>query len=127
MKTLLIFVSFLIFQSGCDSTTETSPSSLANVFQVHLQWQFSKTPVTVFIDNSVIFSDTVSSSPMVGVAKIVPTKIVNGYHALRVTVLNSISKDTSFIVQDTLYIGVQYTKRDSLIEYYFTRKPFLYD
>ena len=106
---------------------ETTPSSLANVFQVHLQWQFSKTPVTVYIDNSVIFSDTVTSSPMVGVAKIIPAKIANGYHALRVTVLNSISKDTSFIVQDTLYIGVQYNKPNSLIEYYFTRKQFLYD
>lgn len=138
MKKTISIMTFLVSclllsQFGCDGLTgntemkETAQGNPAKVFEVHLQWVFSQTPVKVFIDNSQLFSDTVSSSSVVGVAKIIPVSITNGLHSLRVALSNSLTKDTLFTIQDTMYIGVKYNKQNSQIEYSFTRMRFLYD
>ncbi len=125
----IMFVLFIIiiFLLACDTTTETSQANMAKVFQIHLQSGFAQTPVTITIDNSQIYADIISTSALSGAAAIVPVQVTNGTHLLRVTVSNSISKDTSFTIQDTLYIGVNYNSQNSQIDYYFTRKGFLYD
>ena len=133
MKTQnIIIVSSLIvilmFQLGCaTNTTEAQPSNTANEFQVHLQAWYAQTPVTVAIDNVQAFADTISTGSIIGVAAIVSPKVTNGTHSLRVTIANSISKDTTFTIQDTLYISANYNSQNSQITYYFTRNRFLYD
>jgi hypothetical protein len=127
LKIMFVLFIIMIFQLACNTTTETSPANMAKVFQIHLQSGFAQTPVTITIDNSQIFSDIISTSALSGVAAIVPAQVTNGTHFLRVTVSNSVSKDTTFTIQDTLYIGVNYSSQNSQINYYFTRKGFLYD
>ncbi len=123
----VFFVAFIsLVHFACNTATETGPATLAKVCEIHLQWAFNQTPVTVFVDNAQVFSGTVSSSPIVGVAEIVPVDVINGLHFLRVTVSNTVSKDSSFTVQDTLFIGVTYSQQDSHIGYYYTRNRFGY-
>lgn len=123
------FVLFILAISlpACNNSTEPSPASMAKVFQIHLQSEYADTPVIVYVDSSQIFYDTVSTGQILGVAKVITEQIANGTHSLRITIPNSASKDTTFTVIDTLFIGVGYDKQLSRIQYYFTRTRFIYD
>ncbi len=120
-----------MLQPACHTTTEVSSPDLANVCQIHLQAWFSQSSVTVTIDNSRVFAGYVSTGAVLGYAAILPVQVTKGTHGLNVTVFNSLSslasKDTTFTVADTLYIGVNYDNTTSQIKYYFSRRPFLYD
>ncbi len=125
---LISSVIFLLsIQFGCQTSTESGPAVWAKACQIHLRSSFSNTPVTVTLDNAQVFSDTVSTNQNIGYARKIPVQVINGTHFLRVTVSQTIAKDTSFTVQDTLYIGVYFTETDSAIEYYFSREQFVYD
>jgi hypothetical protein len=118
----------MMFQLGCDTnTTGAQPTGMANEFQIHLQTWYAQTPVIVAIDNVQVFSDTISTGSIIGIAAVVSPKVTNGTHSLRVTIANAISKDTTFTIQDTLYISANYNSQNSQIIYYFTRNRFLYD
>ncbi len=100
---------------------------MASVCQIHLRSEFDHVLVRVSVDNSQVFSDTATTNPVVSLANIIPIQVINGVHSLRVTVSNRFLKDSSFVVRDTLYIGVWYTRQDSLIELYYSRERFIYD
>lgn len=120
-----------MIQPACDTTTEVTSPDFANVCQIHLQAWFSQTSVTVTVDNSRLFTGYVSTGAILGYATILPVQVTKGTHGLNVTAYNSLSspasKDTTFTVADSLYIGVNYDSTTSQIRYYFTRRPFLYD
>ncbi len=117
----------LMLQPGCNTPNEIPPADIVNLCEVHLQGWFTQTPVTVSVDNSRLFAGNVSTSAILGVAAVIPVHVTKGTHALNVTVSNSISKDTTFTIADTLFIGVNYDSRTSHITYYFTRHRFIYD
>jgi hypothetical protein len=122
----LLALGLLAVQSGCNSSTEAPPATIAQVCQIHLQSGFSHTPVRVSIDFSQVFSDTVTSGIIAPVAAIIPVQVYNGTHLLNVTVPNSVSKDTMFTIADSLYIGVNYDATTPRITYHFQRLPFYY-
>jgi hypothetical protein len=112
---------------ACKHDATTAPQAIpATAFQIHLQSGFSNTPVNVYIDQSQVFADTISTGYILAVAVIIPVQINQGVHTFGVTIPNSVSKDTSFTISDSLYIGVNYNSAKSMISYHFQRNPFYY-
>jgi hypothetical protein len=127
MKHVLICCILVIVSFACKKDATTAPQAIpATVFQIHLQGWFSKTPVNVYIDQSQVFADTISTGYIIAVAAIIPVQINQGVHTLGVTIPNSVSKDTSFTISDSLYTGVNYNLEKAMISYHFQRKPFVY-
>lgn len=124
---IIIVLFFIVILVWSCTTNATEPTSSASVFQIHLQSWFDHTPVTVSIDHSQIYSDTISTGEIIGIAHMISYQITNGTHLLHVTVSDSISKDTVFTIQDTLYIGVNFNIQNSQINFYYSRYRFLYD
>ncbi len=128
IRILLYSLSMILaFQLGCDNAAETGPTTLAKMCEIHLQSWFSQTRVEVFVDHARLFGDTVSSNPIVGLSKVIPVQIANGPHSLRVVVSDTVSKDSSFTIQDTLFIGVSYDQKESQIYFFYSRDRFWYD
>jgi len=123
----LVFAIFILLEPACERPTETPPANIANLFEIHLQSAFYHTPARVFIDNSQVFADTVSTSPLLGIAARIPAQVGKGTHIITVNVFNSIAKDTTFTIVDTLFICVNYNTSTSQLTYYFTRRRPLYD
>jgi hypothetical protein len=122
----LLYVPVLLLQPACDSSTEALPPGLADVCAIHLQSGFFHAPVRVSVDFSQVFEDTVTTGLALAVAAVIPVQVFNGPHLLNVTVAGSVSKDTTFTIADTLYIGVNYDATTSRIAYSFRRMPFYY-
>lgn len=91
-----------------------------------MQAWFSHTPVKVALDHSQVSADIVTNDFVLAFAAILPARVFNGTHFLNVTVAESVSKDTTFTIADTLYIGVNYDATSSRITYAFQRQPFYY-
>lgn len=119
---LLLVISFY----NCNNNVDTTNQEIANIFEIHLQGGFSYTPVKVRVDYSQIFSDTVTTIPALEVADIIPAQIYKGTHSLSITVADSITNDTTFTINDTLYIGVNYSPTTFRITYNFRHLPFRY-
>jgi hypothetical protein len=113
-------------QLACDTSTDVPPPPLADVCQIHLGSWFSHTPVKVAVDNSQVFADTVTTGSVLAFAAIIPVQVSKGTHGLNVTIVGSVSKDTTFTIADTLYIGVNYNATSSRISYALQRQPFYY-
>jgi len=111
---------------SCTGATGPEPT-YAKSFQVHLQAWYSQTPVEVKIDNSKVFSGTISTGAVLGVAHVIPLRIPTGEHYMSVTVANSLMKDTSFTLSDSLYVGVGYDAVNPRITFLFQRERFAYD
>ncbi len=127
MRTLLCFFSLLAAGLACRHGVTSQPQSIAaDEFRIDLQWGFSNTPVVVFVDQNQVFTDTVWTLPFDPLAAIIPVQVNRGMHSLSVTIPKRVSKDTSFFIYDTLYIGVSYDSAKGLISYIFRRQPFGY-
>ncbi len=124
----VLFVAALAlnFFPSCENSTK-STSTLADLCEIHLQAWFSSTPVEVSVDYAQVFDDTVTTGDILAFAAIIPVRVSSGAHVLNVTVADSISKDTTFVIADSLYIGVNYNATTLRIEYVFQRQPFPYD
>jgi hypothetical protein len=122
----LIILLLLATLSTCNKSVEPVAQEPADLFRIDLQDGFSNTPVKIFIDNSLLFADTVTTNYVISLAAIIPAQITKGMHILRTTVDNSITKDTTFTIVDTLYIGVNYNANSLSISYHFQHSPFFY-
>jgi len=111
---------------SCNEATQPEPK-YAEVFQVHLQSYYSQTPVEVKIDNSEVFSGTISTGAVLGFARIVPLQVMPGVHSMSVNVAHALTKDTSFTLSDSLYVGVGYDAVNPRITFVFQRERFAYD
>lgn len=111
---------------SCNKATEPE-SPVADVFQIHLQAWFLQTPVEVKLDNAKVFFGAITTSELLGCALIIPLQVTPGKHSISVTVANSITKDTSFTLSDTLFVGVRFGVVDRRITYSFQKKTFRYD
>jgi len=111
---------------SCNEATQLEPT-YAEVFQVHLQSYYSQTPVEMKIDNSEVFSGTISTGAILGFAQLIPLQVMPGEHSMSVNVNHALTKDTSFSLGDTLYVGVEYDAVNSRITYLFQRERFVYD
>jgi hypothetical protein len=127
MKRRLCMLLLIITSFSCKrgETTQPQPTP-AKAFQVHLQSGFSDTPVTVSVDQTLVFADTVTTGFALAVAAIIPVEVNQGSHNLRVAIANILSKDTSFTISDSLYVGVSYDSARATINYRFQRNPFYY-
>jgi hypothetical protein len=122
---ILCTLAFIFFQCKHEVTTSPKPVP-ASVFRIDLQSGFSNTPVVVYVDQSQVFADTVSTNIAVSVAAIIPVQINQGIHTLGIVIPNSVSKDTSFLVPDSLYVGVGYSALKGTIDFIFWQRPFPY-
>jgi len=122
---ILCTLAFIFFQCKHEVTTSPKPVP-ASVFRIDLQDGFSNTPVVVYVDQSRVFADTVSTNIAVSVAAIIPVQINQGIHTLGIVIPNSVSKDTSFLVLDSLYVGVGYSALNGTIDFVFWQRPFPY-
>jgi len=122
----LILLLLVISLYSCNNNVDSTDQEIADLFQIHLQSWFSNTPVKVRVDYSQIFVDTVTTGSIIAVAAIIPVEIYRGTHFLSVTVADSITNDTTFSINDTLYIGVNYSSTTSRITYRFQQYPFGY-
>jgi hypothetical protein len=89
-----------------------------------LQAWFSDTPVKVAVDHSQVFADILTTHFILAFAAIIPVQVFNGTHFLSLTVAEAVSKDTTFTIADTLYIGVNSDATTPRITYHFQRWPF---
>ena len=127
MKLQFCLLALLVVSVSCSHNVTTQPQlTPAKAFAIHLQSWFSHTPVVVFVDESQVFADTVSTGYAVAVAAIIPVQIDQGAHLLTVTVPNQVSKDTLFTIYDTLYAAVYYDSARASIDYHFQRNRFVY-
>ena len=119
----LIIMMFLI--SGC---TSTDPNEvLKHDIEIHLQSWYSNTPVEVYLDDSLILSDTVSTGYILAFASIIPMTISEGTHNLRVKANTHVEFEENFEVKSTLYVGVLYDSTQSKVLYIFQNDQFYYD
>ena len=119
---VLLFASF-----ACKDDVTTNPTGVpADLFAVHLWSGFSMTPVSVSVDQREVFADTVSTSMLLGVAAIIPVPVNRGRHTLSVAIPSRVSKDTFFVIEDTLFAGVDYDSSRSSINCYFGKNLFGY-
>ena len=123
---VVLFLLVLLLQPACNKSTEVLPPALADLCQIHLQGWFSHTPVKVIVDNSQVFSDTIATGSILAFAAIIPVQVSQGTHGLIVTAADLVSNDTTFTINDTLYIGVNYDEVTSNIRYVFQDRPFYY-
>ena len=127
MRSSMSFTVVLMVLCGCADTGTVEPEPpLAQAFAIHLQSGYAHTPVTVSIDHARVFQDTVSTGYVVAFAAIIPINITQGMHSLTVTVPDTVSKDTTFTIVDTLFVAVHYSSSARSLEYHFQRKPFYY-
>jgi hypothetical protein len=111
----LLLILFFIY--GCDNNVDTNKAEPADHFQVDLQTWFSNVNVKVSIDNSIVFNDTVTTGSILAYAAIIPIDINKGTHSLKVTVENSITNESTFTINDTLYVGVHYSATNSNVTF----------
>ena len=121
---LLLIVLFFI--NSCDNNVDANEKEPADHFQIDLQTWFSNVKVKVSVDNSIVFDDTVTTGSILAYAAIIPVDINKGTHSLKVTVDNSITKESTFSINDTLYVGVNYSAINSNITFDFQNEPFPY-
>jgi len=123
----MLALASLVAIASCndDGTVQPGPPA-AEMFQVHLQNGFSHTPVSVAVDHQSVFADTVSTNLSLALAAVIPVQVNQGTHTLSVTVPDTISKDTTFTIADTLYIAVSYSSTSRSLDFRFQRNRFYY-
>lgn len=124
MKILSRFMIILFLVSGCKSKISNELSN--QDIEIHLQGWFSDTPVEVYLDNSSVFLDTVSTGSIIAVAMIIPMNISEGKHKLRVKVGDSVESEEVFEIESTLFIGVNYDSTERKILFSLQKEPFIY-
>jgi hypothetical protein len=122
----IVLIVLIFLFNNCNNSTEPTIQEFAKLFEIHLQGGFSNTPVKVKVDNSQLLNDTVTTGSILAYAAIIPAQINKGLHSLSITIDDSITKDTTFTINDTLYIGVNYKQSTSSINYYFRYHSFPY-
>jgi len=120
---MLLFIIFVV--SGCNSTDPNNISK--HDIEIHLQSWFSNTPVKVFLNDSLMLSDTISTGSILAYASIIPVTLSEGEHKLHVMANKNAELEDWFEVNSTLYIGVHYDSLQSKISYIFQNNPFYYD
>ena len=127
MRSYTLFFVLLASLLACRDEGTTQPQApLAEVFEIHLQDGFSETPVVISVDQAQVFASTVSTGFIVAFAAIIPVQLTQGTHKLTVTIAHTVSKDTSFAISDTLFVGVSYNSTTRTIDYRFQRNRFYY-
>jgi hypothetical protein len=127
MKPHIILCLLLAVPLACkDEGTAPSQAPLAKLFEIHLQTGFSHSPVSVTIDRAQLFHDTVTTLSVLSLGAIVPAQVAQGTHRLNVTILGTSSRDTTFTISDTLFVGVNYSATSNTIGYTFQRNRFYY-
>ena len=127
MKALAPLLVASVIHFACTDGGTTQPElPMAEVFEIHLQTWFSNTPVAISVDQGRVFNDTVTTGSSLAVAAIIPVHLTQGVHRLNVTVAGTVSKDTTFTISDSLFVGVGYDMNTETITYRFQRNRFPY-
>lgn len=117
----MLLIIILLLGLSCNKSTEviTAPNASAGLCQIDLQSWFDNTPVKVKVDNCQVFSDTISTEPILAFAAIFQIQVSKGTHEIVVSIADTLFNDTTFTIKDTLYIGVNYHAINSKISYTF--------
>ena len=127
-RSLIKFISILIivimFSISCEKSTcpDNDDHNIAEKFEIHLQTHFNNTHVFIRIDGKNIFSGEVSTNYVIGLAAIISPQISKGTHEIE-TFVQGFESDTTFLVQDTLLIGIRYDDSSEEISYHFYKPP----
>ena len=122
MRLQLVFLATLVSLISCKHESTVQPQTTpANAFQVRFWSQFSKTPVFAFVDGSQVLADTLSNGFILPYAKVVSVQVNQGLHSLSISIPYHASKDTFFVIYDTLYAEVNYDPTRDSIGCFFDR------
>ena len=124
---VFLFVPLVGLLSCKDQGTTQPQVLLAKVFEIHLQAWFSHTPVSISVDQGEVFAGTVSTGSILAFAAIIPVQVTQGTHKLTASIADSVSKDTTFTISDTLFVGVNFNPANGSIDYRFQRNRFYHD
>jgi hypothetical protein len=113
-----------ILSLGCELTDahpeEPDPESMemAELFEIHLHEGFENDSVIVILDDHLVYQNRVTTMRSLSLAGIIATPIIKGEHKISIIINSELSRDTTFIANDTLIIAVRFSDRSS-IEYEF--------
>jgi hypothetical protein len=111
--------------SGCREIVD--PPSGPPLFSIDLQSAFNRDTVRVTLDGAVIFQDTVTTSPLLGLGHRFSPQISRGSHTLGIDILNgSVDRDTAFNFSDTLTVAVNYDRTAARIMFTMYRSILYY-
>ena len=128
MKLRILSIILAVSTLSCEDQGTISPQeAFANLFQVHLQSGFSNTAVSISLDQGQVYSNIVSTNPVLSLAAVVPLRVTRGAHKLTVTVDGIVSRDATFTVSDTMFALVRYNPTNRAIDIGFTKTKFLYE
>ena len=88
--------------------------------------QFQNDVVTIKLDNDVIFLDSVSTNPILGVSKILKFDYPIGKYEMSVNV-NGIEKRNKVRHKNNLYIYISFDKTSSEISITYPTEKYVYD
>lgn len=125
-KNIIIILIIVLSITACKEPLSDSDENITSdgLLEIHLQSWFDSTWVRIDVDESIVTEKKVSTGEILAYAAIIPVKVKRGEHQLHVEINNNVESDTSFIVEDTLYAGINYGNEN--ISFKFQRNPFSY-
>lgn len=94
--------------------------------RIDLGTQFQNDFVTIKLDNDVIFSDSVSTNPILGVAKILNIDYPVGKYEISV-IVNGIIKTDTFRHKNNRFVYISYDQTTSAITIKYPDEKYTYD
>lgn len=114
----LIILSFLL--CGCKKL------NMEKELRIDLGTQFQNETVIIKLDNTIIFSDIVSTNNLIGVAKIMTLNYPIGKYEISVSV-NGNEKTDKFRHKTNRFVYISYDKNTSQISIKYPDKKYVYD
>ena len=117
---LFIALSILFISFSCKKL------NIKKDLRIDLGTHFQNDFVTIKLDNHVVFSETVSTNPVLGVAKVVNLDYPIGKYEISVTV-NGKEKTDKVRHQKNRYIYISYDKSSSDIQITYPKDRYIYE
>lgn len=119
-KIILLALSLFFISIGCKKLNPKKE------LRIDLGTSFNNDLVAIRLDDTIIFSDTVSTNNSLSVAKILTDSYPIGQYQISVTV-NGVEKTSKFRHKKDCYIYVSYDKSTSIINITYPKEKTLYD
>ena len=102
---IVLFILAQVSVSCNDSGCSLDESDFADKFELHLQHGFDQTYVHIKIDDKTIFFGEATTDNTISLAAIISVNILKGSHTIKIY-SDTMEADTSFILPDTMIIGI---------------------
>lgn len=120
MTAFILSTLFLITSFGCKKL------NIEKELRIDLGTSFQNDFVTIALDNNVVFADSVTTNPILGVAKVVVLNQPIGNYTISVKV-NGVEKADKFKHKKDRYIYVSFDKANADITISYPKEKSIYD